>query len=171
MKGRRGNRRRQHGKTQRTSCGDNMRGATKARRPRLPSPYTPAHNVGSDSGPQRLETRGSGLAAATARRAASGQRRARARGRERPRTRRRRGAAESHGAHPRALRKHTYVDRQRPRVDGGLGAHRRLEPQLQLLAHVGARGSRTMLGGRLGEGRGSRREARRADSGGRGADG
>lgn len=49
----------------------------------------------------------------------------------------------------------THVDRQRPRVDGGLGPHGRLEPQLQLLPHVGARGRRTMLVGRLGEGRGA----------------
>lgn len=49
----------------------------------------------------------------------------------------------------------THVDRQRPRVDGGLGPHGRLKPQLQLLPHVGARGSRTMLVGRLGEGRGA----------------
>ena len=57
----------------------------------------------------------------------------------------------------------THVDRQRPRVDGGLGPHGRLEPQLQLLPHVGARGRRTMLVGRLGEGRGP--------AGGGGADG
>lgn len=57
----------------------------------------------------------------------------------------------------------THVDRQRPRVDGGLGPHGRLEPQLQLLPHVGARGRRTMLVGRLGEGRGA--------AGGGGADG
>lgn len=68
---------------------------------------------------------------------------------------------------PPAPRQHTHVDRQRPRVDSGLGAHRRLEPQLQLLAHVGARGRRTMLGGRLGEGRGRRREAGRAGGAGR----
>lgn len=49
----------------------------------------------------------------------------------------------------------THVDRQRPRIDGGLGPHGRLEPQLQLLPHVGARGCRTMLVGRLGEGRGA----------------
>lgn len=50
----------------------------------------------------------------------------------------------------------THVDRQRPRVDGGLSPHGRLESQLQLLPHVRARGRRTMLGGRLGEGRGRR---------------
>lgn len=49
----------------------------------------------------------------------------------------------------------THVDRQRPRVDGGLGPHGRLEPQLQLLPHVGARDRRTMLVKRLGEGRGA----------------
>lgn len=145
--------------------------ATKARHPRLPSPYTPTHNVGPDSVPQRLETWGSGPAAATTRRAASGQRQARARAGNG------RGAAaaaaaaepqsQPHRSYPRAPRKDTHVDRQRPRVDGRLGAHRRLEPQLQLLAHVGARGRRTMLGGRLGEGRGRRREGRQAGGLGR----
>lgn len=62
---------------------------------------------------------------------------------------RRRGGAAGRG------RGGTHVDRQRPRVDGGLGPHGRLEPQLQLLPHVGARDRRTMLVGRLGEGRGA----------------
>ena len=46
----------------------------------------------------------------------------------------------------------THVDRQRPRVDGGLGPHGRLQPQLQLLPQVFARGPRTRLVWRLGAG-------------------
>lgn len=164
----RGHRRRQPDTTGTIVLGDvrlttrrnDIRVDTKARRPRPPSP---AHNVAPDSDPQRSATRSSRPATTTARQAASGQRQPRARA--------------GNGRWPAAVPErrspamptplpwpHTHVDRQRPRVDGGLGAHGRLEPQLQLLAHLGARGRRTMLGGRLGEGRGRRREARRADA-------